>query len=275
MTHSNPSAIRVGDERTQTVGALLRSYPRARPALSEAHQRIYLEEYRRNRGACGGALFRITAALERWMHRRIAQRQTGGRLLELGAGTLNHLQYEPAMEYDIVEPLPALYQGSPDRDRVARAYASIEDVPEHVRYARIVSVAVLEHVEDLPRMVARSGLLLARNGVFQAGIPAEGGMLWGMAWRMTTGIAYRARSGLPYAPVMRYEHLNTAGEIIEIARYFFGTVALSWFPLPSRHLSFYCYIEARNPDTNRCERLLAETADARHGGTAHMSAAGR
>ncbi len=216
-------------------------------------------------------MFRVTAGLERWMHRRIARRQTGGRLLELGAGTLNHLQYEPAMDYDIVEPLPALYQGSADRGRVARAYASIADIPQQTRYARIISVAVLEHVEDLPRVIAHSGLLLDRGGVFQAGIPAEGGMLWGLAWRMTTGIAYRLRTGLPYTPVMRYEHLNTAAEIIAILRYFFGTVALSWFPLPGRQLAFYGYIEARDPDIGRCERLLAATAGAR---PAHPPAAG-
>ncbi|HKM64065.1 MAG TPA: methyltransferase domain-containing protein [Acidisphaera sp.] len=247
------------------MAALLGSYPRARPALSEAHQRIYIEEYRRNRGAYGGALFRVTAALESWMHRRIAQRQTGDRLLELGAGTLNHLRYEPALQYDIVEPLPALYEHVADFDRVAKAYVSIADIPEQTRYSRIISVAVLEHVEDLPRVVAHSGLLLDRNGIFQAGIPAEGGLLWGLAWRMTTGIAYRLRTGLSYAPLMHYEHVNTAAEIIAIIRYCFAAVTVSWFPLPHRHLSFYCYIEARNPDTDRCKRLLTATAGASPG----------
>jgi hypothetical protein len=247
---------------TPPTATLLRSYPRTRPPLKEAHRRIYLDEYRRNRGVSGGFLFRVTASLEGWMHRRIARFQTGGRLLELGAGTLNHLQYEPAMPYDIVEPWPALYQHSGMRDRIAHAYASISDIPEHVRYTRIISVAVLEHVENLPDLVARSGLLLDGDGVFQAGIPAEGGMLWGLAWRSTTGIAYRLRTGLPYAPVMRYEHLNTATEIIVILRHFFRSVKLSWFPLPSRHLSFYCYIEARDPDLDGCRSQVA--ANDRH-----------
>jgi hypothetical protein len=249
--------MRHADRTTQATAALLRSYPRTRPPLPEAHRRIYLDEYRRNRGASGGVLFRVTASLEGWMHRRIARLQTGRRLLELGAGTLNHLQYEPAMPYDIVEPWPALYQHSATRDRIARAYASIADIPEQDRYARIISVAVLEHVENLPDLVARSGLLLDRDGVFQAGIPAEGGMLWGLAWRSTTGIAYRLRTGLPYAPVMQHEHLNTAAEIIAILRHFFGSVELSWFPLPSRHLSFYCCIEARDPDLDGCRSQIA------------------
>ena len=120
----------------------------------------------------------------------------------------------------------------------------------------------MEHVEHLPDVVARSGLLLDRNGVFQAGIPAEGGMLWGLAWRSTTGIAYRLRTGLPYAPVMHHEHVNTAEEIIAIVRYLFRSVTVSWFPLPSRHLSFYCYIEARDPYTDCCTRLCGTTAAA-------------
>jgi hypothetical protein len=251
-----------GAANSEGVAGLLRTYPRTRPPLPEANERIYLDEYRRNRRASGGALFRVTATLESWRHRKIARLQTGGRLLEIGAGTLNHLQYEPAIPYDIVEPLPALYQGSTETDRVARVYAYIADIPDHVRYQRIISVAVLEHVKHLPDVVARSGLLLDRNGVFQAGIPAEGGMLWGLAWRSTTGIAYRLRTGLPYAPVMHHEHVNTAEEIIAIVRYLFRSVTVSWFLLPSPHLSFYCYIEARDPYTDRCTRLCGTTAAA-------------
>jgi hypothetical protein len=267
MALSHASPMRICEGNAEFVAAMLSSYPRARPALTEAHERIYVEEYRRNRGAYGGLLFRVTAALERWMHRKVAGLR-GGRTLELGAGTLNHLQYEPAMEYDIVEPLPALYRDSAGRNRVVRFYKCIFDIPDQALYRRIISVAVLEHVEDLPRIVARSGLLLAPDGAFQAGIPAEGGLLWSLAWRMTTGIAYRMRTGLPYAPVMRHEHLSTAVEIISIVRYCFRSVVLSWFPLPFRHLSFYCYIEARDPEIERCERLLATRASDRKGRSA-------
>lgn len=149
-----------------------------------------------------------------------------------------------------------LYRDSVALNRVDHTYSSIADISEHVRYSRVISIAVLEHVEDLPALVARSGMLLDSDGVFQAAIPAEGGMLWGLAWRMTTGILYRMRTGLQYTPLMRHEHLNTAVEIIAIVRYFFRTVALSWFPLPSRHLSFYCYIEARHPHRSRCASLV-------------------
>ena len=131
------------------------------------------------------------------MHHRVASSDAGSTLLEIGAGTLNHRRFEErASAYDIVEPCSALYAGSPEIARVDHIYASIHDVPAVTRYDRIVSVAVLEHVEDLPDLIAACALRLADGGVFQAGIPAEGGMIWGLAWRTTTGVvlsvAYRS-----------------------------------------------------------------------------------
>jgi hypothetical protein len=97
-------------------------------------------------------------------------------------------------------------------------------------------------------------LRLADGGVFQAGIPAEGGLVWGLAWRMTTGVAYHLRTGLPYAAVMRHEHLSTASEIIAVVGHFFDELKTRWFPLPGRQLAFYGYIEARSPRRDRCAR---------------------
>ena len=244
-----------------SVPVLIASYPRPRPPLPPAHTKIYVEEYKINRGESDRLLYRLTSTLESWMHRRISAYGEGNRLLELGAGTLNHLPYEDvSLQYDIVEPLPALYANSPDLARIGQVYETISDVPAGTNYDRIVSVAVLEHLEDLPALVANSGLLLAPGGIFQAGIPAEGGFLWGLSWRLSTAISYRLRTGLPYAPVMRHEHVNSAHEIIAILQWFFRDVRVDWFPLPLLHFSFYAYLEAQAPDLERCAAFLAGRA---------------
>jgi SAM-dependent methyltransferase len=239
------------------ISTLLASYPRGRPPLPAAATRIYVEEYKLNRGVNARGLYRVVAWLESWMHRRAASAAPGSTLLEIGAGTLNHRHFEErAGVYDIVEPLPALYAGCPEIASVDHIYASIHDVPAAPRYDRIFSVAVLEHVEDLPTLVAACALRLAEGGLFQAGIPAEGGIVWGLAWRMTTGVSYRLRTGLPYARVMRHEHLNSAVEIIAIVRHLFEDLKIKWFPLPARHFAFYAYIEARCPKLDRCIQAI-------------------
>jgi hypothetical protein len=126
-------------------------------------------------------------------------------------------------------------------------YDDIGDVPDDRRYSRIISVAVLEHLQDLPRVLAASARHLLSDGKFQALIPTEGGFLWGASWRLTTGIAYRLRTGLDYKTMMRHEHINDSREIIELVGHFFETVQISRFPLPGHHSSFYTYIEASTP----------------------------
>src|SRR5437868_6302133 len=146
---------------TVDVEQLLATYPRQRPPLPAAYKQIYEREYLLNRG--GGTLANTLALrAESWMHRIIAKRALPGAVLEIGGGTLNHLPYEPEVTvYDVVEPFEALYAKSANRSRVRSLFRQIADVPEAARYDRVISVAVLEHLENLPQVIARSALLLS------------------------------------------------------------------------------------------------------------------
>jgi hypothetical protein len=231
------------------------TYPRERPQLSPRHSEIYAEQYRINRDGetlADGAAQR----LEEWMHRRIASRD-GGPVLELGAGTLNHLRFERNLAaYDVVEPFRELYEGRSELAGVRNVFDTLVDVPADRKYERIVSIAVLEHLPDLPGDLARSALLLDDRGVFQAGIPSEGGFLWWCGWRFSTGLSYYLRTGLDYGVVMRHEHLNNAREIETAVRHFFDNVTIKRFPTPFHHLSFYAYVEATGPRKDIARRHL-------------------
>ena len=242
------------------ITAILAQYPKTRPPLPAAYQAVYEREYRLNRDG-GSFVTRISSGLEGWMHRRVATLAGEGDVLELGAGTLNQLDYEPPQAgYDIVEPFVALYADSPLLPRLRHVYADIGEVPAERRYRRITSVAVLEHLVDLPGIVARSALLLDPAGVFQAGIPSEGGFVWTLAWRTTTGVAYWRRNRLDYGVLMRHEHVNTAAEIEAVVGHFFGELDVARFPLPGRQLSFYSYLAARRPNRERAAAYLANRA---------------
>ncbi len=248
-----------------TIQTLLGTYPRTRPPLTPAHEAIFAAEYQRNREGRGSVL-RAASGLEAWMHRRVA-RGSGARgpVLEIGAGTLNHLPFEPAAareHYDIVEPMRYLVDSNPAAlAQVRGRFESIADVPTPARggvaYARVVSIAVLEHMTDLPAEVARCVVSLREDGLFQAGIPSEGGLAWYLAWRCVTGTAYRLRTGLDYRVVMRHEHVNTAADIKSVLGHFFERLTLRRFPLPMHHLSFYTYLEAAGPRVARAQEYLA------------------
>jgi SAM-dependent methyltransferase len=240
----------------QIAGRIFDRFPKARPRLPAAHQAVFAEEYALNRSGATLAT-RGAQRLEAWMHRQIAARgRAGDHVLELGAGTLNHVAYETAAAaYDAVEPKAFLYQDRPQRHTVRRVVPTLEDLPRDVRYDRVVSVAVLEHMTDLPRDVAVAARLLKDDGVFQAGVPCEGCLLWGVAWRLSTGLAFRLRTGLSYAPLMRHEHVNRLDEIRAVLDHLFAQVAVRFFPLPTRHLAFYAYLECRGVRHDRAQSL--------------------
>jgi SAM-dependent methyltransferase len=236
--------------RPEGVGieSLLASYPRVRPPLSAAHQASFVEHYRDNRSESS-----ISMRLEKWMHRQLG-RQSGAEILEIGAGNLNHVPYHRGAAYDVIEPFRDLWEDSPHRGAVRTIFRDIAEVPSGSAYDLILSAAVLEHLTELPDVIARSALLLRPGGVWCAAFPSEGGFLWELAWRSTTGVAYRLKRGLDYSAIIRHEHVNRAPEIVRLLNYFFGSVELTRFPMPWHQLSFYAVAVAHLPCLNRCRQ---------------------
>ena len=238
---------------------MFEQFPKIRPSLPNEVQEIYASHYKSNREVETTASS-AARRMESWLHRQVAKDVVTsgaslGSTLELGAGTLNQLHYEPDnVAYDIVEPFVDLYRDSPLRARVRNTYSDISEIPDEVKYDRITSVAVLEHICNLPQVVAESALRLTENGTFRAGVPSEGTLLWWLGWRLTTGLEFRMKYGQDYGLIMAHEHVNRAREIESVLKYFFGTVECKVFGL-SRSLSIYRYYECDSPRQERCQQF--------------------
>lgn len=236
------------------LDALLNSYPRPRPHLPHELEQKLLDLLVQSREG-DTVVTSVSQRLESWMHKQVAQHQRPGAILELGAGVLNHLPFETAdKEYDIVEPEPHFYNNKDQRRKIRSFYSDINQIPADRTYGRIISIAVLEHVINLPALIADAALRLEPDGLFQAGIPSEGGVLWALSWRLGRDLPFRLKTGLDYGIVMRHEHLSQAQEILDIVRYFFRFVTIRWWPGPGLNLSLYGYIEAQDPDLERCRQ---------------------
>jgi len=240
---------------------LLSSFPKKRPYLNERIKDIYESQYKANRDGSSPATS-LAQRLERWMHHRVAEsgkvnRSEDSETLELGAGTLNHLPYENSLSnYDIVEPMSFLFQNNDSLSSIRDNYADISDISGANKYDRIISIAVLEHITNLPHVIFDSIKLLKKDGIFSCGIPSEGGFLWGLAWRLSTGLEFRFRYGLDYGELMRYEHVNNMNEIECLLKYCFEEVTIKRFGF-GKHLSLYTYLECRKPN-QRADEFLSE-----------------
>jgi SAM-dependent methyltransferase len=230
---------------------VLARFPKTRPVLPPKLQAIYTRQYIENRAGATPAAS-ASQTLERWLHRQVAADVVGriggtGATLEIGAGTLNQLAFEPANPaYDIVEPFEALYAFSPQRGRIRTIFKDVAEVPAGGAYDRITSVASLEHICDLPLVLARAVRLLAPGGTLRTAIPSEGGFLWKLGWMCTTGLEFRLRHGLSYGLMMAHEHVNDAAEIETLIRALFEEVEVRSFGF-GRQLSLYRFLAARRP----------------------------
>jgi hypothetical protein len=186
--------------------------------LSADYRNIYNEMYKKNREGETTASS-LSQKMESWLHKKIAKDLKNNKqksTLEIGAGTLNQLKYENTSPYDIVEPFKALYQNSLYLPKIRNIYNDIDEIDMNAKYDRITSIATFKHVLDLPKVVAKSCLLLNEWGTLRVSIPNEGNFLWKLGWKMTTGLEFRIKSKLDYGIIMKYEHVNSADEIEKI-----------------------------------------------------------
>lgn len=236
---------------------MFENYPKERIKLPLEFQKIYSEHYKNNREGSTSASS-LAQKMEAWLHRKVAKDVIGIQnksTLEIGAGTLNQLNYEQTKPYDIIEPFSELYSNSKFRNHIDCVYNDIDDVSESKSYDRITSVATFEHILDLPKVVAKTCIHLNENGSLRVSIPNEGTFVWKLGYKLTTGIEFKLKYGLDYSILMNYEHVNTADEIEQVLKYFYGKVKCSCFGI-NRRIAFYRFYECSNPKIEISEQYL-------------------
>lgn len=225
--------------------SVYKKFPKFRKPLPEAYLKIYEEHYKNNRNGKGIFNF-LSSWMESWAHKIVSKNKiNNSKILEIGAGTLNHLKYEKNFsEYDIVEPFKNLFIDSSEKQNINEIFDSICNI-QNKKYDRIISIMTFEHLENLPEVVKKCHELLKSDGILQIAIPCEGELAFKLGWKFTTGLSFRLKYGLDYSIIMSHEHLNTQKEILTILKNFFTILKFkrSPFLLPLNNLSFYSYIE--------------------------------
>jgi len=234
---------------------ILDNFPKKRPELPQAYKDIYDLHYNRNRSGETKATS-LSMKMEQWLHKKVAEDVllNGKETLEIGAGNLNQLPYEPKVDnYDVVEPFDALLENSEHKNRIRSFYKDILEINDR-KYDRITSVATFEHILDLPLVVAKAILLMKEGANLRASIPNEGTLFWTLG-SMITGAEFKKMYGLDYKVLTKHEHVNSSFEIEAVLRYFFTDVELSVLGL-SRKFAFYVFLSCRKPNIDKAKALL-------------------
>lgn len=140
--------------------------------------------------------------------------------LEVGAGLGEHVKWEDLshQEYQLLEyraewceRLRKIFPHLPV------IHGDIQKKLDHpdASFDRVIAIHVLEHLPDLPKALNEIHRLLKSDGFFDIVIPCEGGPAYEVARQLTSARMFKKHFKMDYMPIMRAEHINTCGEIIE------------------------------------------------------------
>lgn len=163
------------------------------------------------------------------------------RTLEIGAGLGEHLAYEKLT----AEQQKGYYAVDIRANMIARIrethpqiQAVVADAQERMDFPdgyfdRILAIHVLEHLPDLPRAARELYRLCNRDkGCLTIVIPCEGGMMYGLARRISAQRIFEKRYGQSYQWFIEREHLNRPHEIMNELAPWFEIQKRRFFPFP-------------------------------------------
>lgn len=179
-------------------------------------------------------------AIERFNHgwpiSRLPKRAHRLRTLEIGAGLGAHLAFEDlsAQDYHAVELRPDMAARLEQRFPACRVVKGDcqERLPfEDGCFDRVLAIHVLEHLPNLPAALREIRRVLRADGQLCVVIPCEGGLAYTLARNVSARRVFERRYRQRYDWLVRSEHVNLPGEIVEELERDFVIVRRRFFPL--------------------------------------------
>jgi SAM-dependent methyltransferase len=219
-----------------TIPSLARfQWPKPVPPLDAEQQRISNEFMRH----WHDVLPTKYGAIERFNHGyplRFLPDQESFKTLEIGAGIGAHLAFEDLtrQDYHCVE----LRQNMADaiNKRFPQVTATVGDCQRDLPYEsesfdRVVVVHVLEHLPDLPGCLDEVKRVLKPGGLFSVVLPCDPGLAYEVARKISAERIFKKRYKLPYGWLIRREHINSPGEILQLLAARFDELDRAYWPL--------------------------------------------
>lgn len=94
----------------------------------------------------------------------------------------------------------------------------------------VVAIHLLEHLRNLPITLKEIRRVLKPEGYFFAVIPCEGSPLYSLGRRFSSARRFRQKFGDGFREIMRWEHVNTAWEVVEELKKEFRLVKRRMYP---------------------------------------------
>ena len=185
----------------------------------------------------------------RWVEKQYSSNQHFSKVLEVGAGTGEHLDYVKHTydEYIITDIFDDLLERAKkrhaDKEKVQFEVQNATELPySDNTFDRLISIYNLEHIPNPHQALREWRRVTKPGGNISIAIPTEGGIAWNLGRHLTTRRYFR-KKGLNLDYIIAREHINTCYRIRAFLNYYFKNKKEKWFPsgIPTAHFNLiYC-----------------------------------
>jgi len=173
-------------------------------------------------------------------------RADAGRVLEVGAGTGNHIQYlrHGFKEYVITDLQDTLMMSGHEEYAPGVSFRKMDAGNLEVADSsidRLISCHVLEHLPKPHRCLREWHRVVRGGGIISILLPTDPGLAWRLARIFARKSAHK--QGIPYDYVISREHINPFNNLLAFVRYYFEEMDEYWWPskIPMMDINlFYC-----------------------------------
>lgn len=155
--------------------------------------------------------------------------------LELGSGIGTHIKYENLnfQKYYAMELRKNMLS------QIKLKYRNVNCILGNIQkkmsftneyFHRIIAVHVLEHLNNLPKLLNEVYRILKKNGIFQVVIPCDPGLLYKFARKLSAQRLFKKKYKLNYKNFIKTEHINSPYEILVLLKEKFIIIDKSYYP---------------------------------------------
>ncbi|MGH8558236.1 MAG: class I SAM-dependent methyltransferase [Methylococcales bacterium] len=196
----------------------------------------------------------VMRASHRLAEKNFKKRDHFARVLEIGAGTGEHLgfvhhHFDQYVLSDLDPKTLEIAKGKLN-DKFDNNLVFETQSAEGLSYVdnsfdRLIATHVLEHIYHPHLALKEWARVIKHGGILSILIPTDPGL----AWRLGRHFGPRKNAiaqGIPYDYVMAREHVNSCNNLIALLRHYFPERTESWwpFPIPSIDLNLFFVCQA-------------------------------
>lgn len=179
-------------------------------------------------------------------HKYVSARTKTGKTIEIGfGGGRQALFYKGSIEdYYPTEVNTKHIKESSWQKFPNATIASAKNLPfEDNFFDNFVSIGVLEHIEDIAKVIEEAKRVLKPDGRFVVALPCEDGLAWNLGRELTTRRIFQKKYNINYDKVIAFEHVHNLLELQEALEKNFKKMEEKYYPflLPLKDINLiYC-----------------------------------